>query len=228
MSRYIRWRLILMMALLLVLAGGAPVWLEFAEPLRPDEPEAEVFQCPEGLSVEQCTLLADLDKEDEEKAVMFTNALLGDPVPAPANEQTDDSIREGIEVETFSEFTETRIRTGEFSEIDALRWAEGRVNIWELVGDGEITRVIRFDTNFQVSVGPDLQVILAVSSNPTSSEQLFEGDLAYNAGLLKGHVGGQNYRLPEDLDITQFSSVVIYSNSLDMIFSVAPLQQPIQ
>ncbi|MBZ0304505.1 MAG: DM13 domain-containing protein [Anaerolineae bacterium] len=228
MSRYIRWRLILMMALLLVLAGGTPVWLEFAEPLRPTEQEAKVFQCPEGLSEEQCALLAELDKEDEEKAVLFTNALLGEPVPAPANEQADDSIREGIEVETFSEFTETRIRTGEFSELDALRWAEGRVNIWEMVGDGEVTRVLRFDTTFEVSPGPELQVILAISSSPNSSEQLFDGDLAYSVGLLKGHVGGQNYLLPEDLDITQFSSVVIYSNSLDMIFSIAPLQQPIQ
>lgn len=228
MARYIRWRLIFLLGILVAVAGSAPIWLEFAEPLKPEEDAVKVFRCPEGLLQEQCDLLTDLDKEDEERAALFANVLLADPVPAPSNEQADNSIRDGIAIETFSEFTETRIRTGEFSEIDALRWAKGRVNIWELVGDGEITRILRFDSNFEVGLGPDLHIYLAVSSNPTSGEQLFEGDLAYDAGLLKGNTGGQNYRLPEDLDITQFSSVVIYSNSLEMIFSVAPLQQPIQ
>lgn len=229
MSRYIRWRLILILAVLIAIAGSSPFWLEIVEPFAEQEAEqVAIFACPEGIAPAQCDLLTDLDKEAPEKAVLFVNALLADPVPAPSNEQNDNSIRAGVEVETFSEFTETRIRTGEFTELDALHWAKGQVNIWELVGDGNITRVLRFNTNFEVGLAPDLHVILAIPSNPTRSEQLFEGDLSYDAGLLKGNVGGQNYTLPEDLDITQFSSVVIYSTSLEMIMSVASLQQPIQ
>lgn len=229
MSRYIRWRVILFLGLLIAIAAGAPVWLEYAEPLADNDSEpVRVFECPEPILPEQCELLSDLDQESAEKAEIFVTALLADPVPAPSNEQDDDSIRNGIEVETFSEFTETRIRTGEFTRFDALRYAEGRVNLWELVGDGNVTRVLRFDRTFEVGQGADLHVYLSVSANPTSGDMLFEGDLAYDAGLLKGNVGGQNYTLPTDLDITQFASVVIYSTTLEMIFSVAPLQQPIQ
>jgi Electron transfer DM13 len=229
MARYIRWRLILGLGLLIALAAGSPVWLEFAEPFAENDTEqVQVFECPSQISPEQCNLLSELDQESGGKAETFVNALLADPVPAPANEQNEDSLQAGIEVETFSEYTETRIRTGEFTEIDALRYATGQVNLWELVGDGEVTRILRFGTDFESALGVDLHVYLSVSANPTTPDVLLEDDLAYDAGLLKGNIGGQNYTLPPDLDITQFASVVIYSTSLEMIFSVAPLQQPIQ
>ena len=40
---------------------------------------------------------------------------------------------------------------------------------------------------------------------------------------LKATVGSQNYDLPDNLDLTLYHSVVIYSPSLDLIYTYAPL-----
>ena len=228
MSRHIQWGVIFLLGLLIIGAAASPFWLPSAKPYIVQEVEVVPFTCPETFTLEICEALATIHEVDEAEAQMMVIALLGAPVPAPADEADEESISAGIDRDTLSEYTETEIRLGEFIEIDVLHRAEGRATIWELVGDGNITRVLRFDNSFNVTVDPDLHVFLSAHPDPRTPQELQLAELAVDLGLLKGHEGGQNYELDEDIDVTQFSSVVLYSPSMERVFSTAPLQQPIQ
>jgi hypothetical protein len=80
--------------------------------------------------------------------------------------------------------------------------------------------VLRFE-NFDVTNGPDLHVILSSNPNPTSSSDI--GDDYIDLGSLKGNQGNQNYEIPADVDLSQYSSVVIYCMPFHVVFSTATL-----
>ncbi|HLA42611.1 MAG TPA: DM13 domain-containing protein, partial [Aggregatilineales bacterium] len=63
---------------------------------------------------------------------------------------------------------------------------------------------------------------------PRTPDEMMAGDSAVMLGVLKGHIGAQNYNIPLEIDISQYASVVIYSPQFERIFSTATLQQPIQ
>ena len=213
---------------LIAIAVSAEQWLTFFEPLQEEEVVEEGFPCPPPLTVEICTYLETLNESDPVEAEALLAALQTEPVPAPALEREPESLEEDIDVETFSEVNITRIRTGDFTEIDLLHNAEGTINIYERVADERIDRFVRLENDFRTAVAqPELELYLAVSPEPRTPEELFAADSAVRLGLLKGHLGGQNYLIPPEVDITQFGSVVIYSAALEAIFSSAPLQQPI-
>lgn len=227
MSRHIQWGVIFLLALLIAGAAASPVWLESARPYLVEEVVEIPFTCPQAIALEICAELAIVHETDPAEAAIMVNALLGAPVPAPADEAEEDSISADIDRDTLAQFTETPVRVGDFTEISPLFRATGRVTIWELVADGDISRLLRFGSTFEVTVAPDLHVYLSAHPDPRTPQDLNFGDLAIDLGLLEGHVGGQNYDLNPELDITQFSSVALYSPSMERIFSTAPLQQPI-
>jgi len=230
MSRHIRWSLIFSLVLLNALAAAAPYWFAWLEPLRPQENQQESggLACPPELGVEFCALLSAMYTENPQEAEAMIVALLGEPVPAPSNERAVDSIKAGLDLATVSVFSETRVRTGQFTTISPLHNARGVVNIWELVADNEISRILRFEDGFEVARGPDLRVFLSINPEPRNADELFAGDSAIEIGVLKGNVGGQNYVLSNELDVTQYQSVVIFSPTYERIFSSALLQQPIR
>jgi hypothetical protein len=82
--------------------------------------------------------------------------------------------------------------------------------------------VLRFE-NFSAVNGPDLQVILSVSNAPASPADLRLNDTDITLGDLQGTLGAQNYDIPRDLDLSRYGSIVLYSRSLDMLYSIAPL-----
>jgi hypothetical protein len=248
MSRYLRWGIILPLTLLIVLAAASPTWLPVMEPFLVDEQSAEAqFECPENLENTVCVVadcpqtldddfrrrlcrefetIYDRNRLEFEAVVLALNS---DTVDAPADEQTEASLREGIDPNAVSQLTETRLRVGQFQNIDLLHSARGRVTIWEILADTTVKRVLRLDNNFRVVNGPpDLAVYLAVESDPRTAEDLLGEDRQFLVGVLKGQAGSQNFVLPNDLDITQFASVVIFSAEYQVIYSVAPLEQPIE
>jgi len=79
--------------------------------------------------------------------------------------------------------------------------------------------LLRFE-DFEVTNGPDLHVLLSKNSNPSDSDDLGE---YIDLGKLKGNVGNQNYEIPEGVDISDYSSVVIYCKPFHVVFSVADL-----
>jgi len=228
MLRYIRWTPIFFMTALIGLAASAPFWAEWLRPAAQEENTEAVFPCPPVFTPEICALLEVIHRENPLEAEAMIAALQADPLPAPADEADPQSIERGFDRNTFSVFSTTRVRTGQFTALDALHTASGTVNIWEIVADTQIARVLRFEAGFEVSRGPDLRVYLSISAEPRSAAELFAGDTAVEIGSLKGNIGAQNYPLPPEVDVTRFASVVIFSAQYGRVFSSAPLQQPLQ
>jgi len=86
------------------------------------------------------------------------------------------------------------------------------------------SRVLRFE-NFEVLNGPQLHVWLT-SANPVADTV---GTLLpdyFDLGPLKGNIGDQNYPIPDDLDLSQFNSVVIWCVPFRVAFNAAPLVRP--
>lgn len=111
------------------------------------------------------------------------------------------------------------LREGQFGSMDDnLHEGQGRAAIYDL-GDG--ARVLRLE-DFRVTNGPDLYVYLSASANPRRAADLRAAP-SINLAQLKGNIGNQNYRLPADLDLAAYQSVVIYCKRYDVLISTAPL-----
>ena len=114
---------------------------------------------------------------------------------------------------------QSRLAAGTFGVIDGIHRGEGTASFVQLP-DGQ--RVLRLEEDFRVTNGPDLYVYLSGSAAPRTSAEL-HGSSAFEVAQLKGNVGGQNYALPGDLDLSKFRSVVIYCRRFTTVFSTAEL-----
>jgi hypothetical protein len=111
---------------------------------------------------------------------------------------------------------------GRFREIDAFFRAEGVARIYRLSDE---SLVLRLEDNFSVTSGPDLTLYLSGVETPTTVEALNTPAVsAYPIGALIGTSGDQQYSIPKELRLDRYRSVVIVSNSLNMIYSYAPLR----
>lgn len=97
----------------------------------------------------------------------------------------------------------------------------GNVKILQLA-DG--TRVLRLE-DLQTSDGPQLEVWL--SDQPVidgvAGWGVFDDGAVANLGALKGNVGNQNYKIPADVDLADFSSVSIWCARFSVSFGAAEL-----
>jgi hypothetical protein len=109
---------------------------------------------------------------------------------------------------------------GSFRDADSFHKGSGTASIYQ-GPDG--SRVLRFE-DFSVTNGPDLHVFLTSASDAQSSDDVMSPGGYIDLGELKGNVGNQNYTIPDDFDIPENGSVVIYCVPFHVIFSVAPLQ----
>lgn len=105
---------------------------------------------------------------------------------------------------------------GHFQDADSFHQGSGTATIYQLP-DGKL--VLRFE-NFTVTNGPDLHVLLAEASAPTSSAELGE---YLDLGALKGNIGSQNYDIPTGTDLARFKSIVIYCQPFHVVFAIAPI-----
>lgn len=112
------------------------------------------------------------------------------------------------------------IMAGNFTTIDAMHRAEGTASIYRF---SETQRVLRLDP-FNVTTGPDLRVILSEHEAPrTSAEALLPTYV--DLGPLQSPHGAQNYEIPPETDLSHYRSVVIYSMSLNIVYSTATLSE---
>jgi len=112
-----------------------------------------------------------------------------------------------------------RQAVGRFGVVDGIHKGDGTARIVQLA-DGQ--RVLRLEDDFRVTNGPDLYVYLSGASEPRTSAELHAAG-AFEVAPLKGNVGGQNYALPADLDLSRFKSVAIYCRRFTTVFSTAEL-----
>ncbi len=106
---------------------------------------------------------------------------------------------------------------GAFTEVDAVHKAKGTATVYRVGNE----LVLRLDP-FESANGPDLYVYLSRQAVPRSSAQVHEGG-SVEVARLKGNIGGQNYTLPADLDLSKYKSVVIYCRRFHVVFSTAEL-----
>ena len=125
------------------------------------------------------------------------------------------AVSEGVPVQTV----EARLAAGHFGVVDGIHKGEGTASILRLPGG---RRVLRLEDDFRVTNGPDLYVYLSGTPAPRSSDQLHASG-AFEVGYLKGNLGGQNYELPADLDLSGFRSIVVYCRRFTTVFSTSEL-----
>jgi hypothetical protein len=112
------------------------------------------------------------------------------------------------------------IMAGDFTTIDIMHQAQGTASIYQM---GDVQRILRLDP-FTVSNGPDLHVILSQHAQPRTSAEALLPDYV-DLGILRSITGAQNYPIPDNTDLTRYRSVVIYSMSLNMVYSTATLTE---
>ena len=113
------------------------------------------------------------------------------------------------------------VATGSFKDADSFHRGKGQATIYR-GGDGAL--LLRLE-ELDVTNGPDLHVVLSPHEDPDRSDEVkLEGYV--DLGNLKGNRGNQNYPIPAGVDVSIFSSVVIYCKPFAVVFSVATLEAP--
>lgn len=87
---------------------------------------------------------------------------------------------------------------------------------WSVDQEDGLT-VITFNDDFKTKGGPDLKVYL--SSN--SIEELDSGAVESSSkkiSVLKSNRGAQSYIIPEDIDLTQYKSVIIHCEAFSVLW----------
>jgi hypothetical protein len=80
---------------------------------------------------------------------------------------------------------------------------------------------LRFDDDFATDNGPDLNVYLHTAGPDASVDDLV-GDFI-DLGDLKGNIGAQNFVIPSDIDLDQYSTVSVWCVRFRVVFGTAAL-----
>lgn len=194
-----RWTSVVLGALIVIALFTFPSWRGLLNRQAQVQPFANVTEAQRELF---------LKMEDRNLAATAYAAILT-PVPAPTY-PGGTPAPVGVDPSLAARFT----------KLDDVRTAQGVVRIYRRI-DQSI--VLRLEDGFQVSNAPGLKVILSASEAPANSEQFSaQGVSAFEVGDLKGSVGAQEYIIPRDLPLDVYRSVVLYSEPLNQIYSIAP------
>ena len=116
-----------------------------------------------------------------------------------------------INAPAFAEATTTAATSGEF--IKKKKSIKGG---WEVIQRGDQT-VIKFADDFRAKKGPDLKVFLS----PQTVADV-NGKTATDGSVLLGEListkGGQEYILPEGVDINDYSSVLVHCEKFEVLW----------
>ena len=104
------------------------------------------------------------------------------------------------------------VKQGNFIDADLFHKGSGQAYILEYP-DGQ--KILRFE-NFEVVNGPDLYVYLSKTDTPSGDLKSL-GDYI-DLGRLKGNIGDQNYKLPQNISLNDYSSVVIWCKKFGVLF----------
>lgn len=114
---------------------------------------------------------------------------------------------------------ETQLKSGDFVDFDAVHQGTGAA---VLVQDGD-QQTLKFVNNFYVTPGPDLYVWLIKNPSPKTAQDVKDSPNVQLAKL-KTPSGKQSYKIPADIDMSQYGSVVIWCLEFGVLFAHAPLK----
>lgn len=236
MQRYTNWGLILLGGVFTALWLASPVWIPEVQPLLVEDTVEENFVCAGYVSEAECEVLQNIFEDNPAHAAAQQDAMNPEndfPRRDPEPQELAEALRSSLNVSDSPVITE--ISRGVFAPPrDAIHNARGRAQIFRLTTPaGESEQVfLRLDSgidgDFTVNNGPglNLRIYLSPDADPEGGDA-FEAE-AVEVAQLNGNIGRQNYQLPEDLDVLQFRSVVIYNPDFDQIFGVAEFVEPLQ
>jgi len=192
---------------IIVIIAAYPLWSPFfinnivddAFPALSSAQRDQLRQMPQ----EQQDVLMEMAEDNAEMASQTAMAMLEDET------EMDDEMPTGEPVV---------LSTGIFGAFDAVHRGSGSATIYQL-SDG--SRVLRLES-FSVTNGPDLHVLL--TSNVPSSILESINDDYIDLGQLRGNMGNQNYAIPDDIDLQNYSAAVIYCMPFRVNFTVAELE----
>jgi len=110
------------------------------------------------------------------------------------------------------------IATGDF--VSAEHPTVGSVRIVSENGG----RYLEFDSAFTSDQGPDLHVLLDKTGTPPTSYAEAEAGRYVNLGGLQAVNGMQRYPIPDEIQVSNYQSVVIWCRMANATFGYAPLQ----
>ncbi|MGB7404766.1 MAG: DM13 domain-containing protein [Pacificimonas sp.] len=112
-----------------------------------------------------------------------------------------------------------KLASGSFKGADRAHQAAGDARIVRLQGGGY---GVKFESNFDVTGGPDLRVWVSEAENPRSKSEVKAADYI-DLGRLQDSDGEQIYRLPDGFDLADADSIVIWCRAFGVFFGAATL-----
>ena len=132
----------------------------------------------------------------------------------PAEEEQAAAEEEPVGQEQAEASGPTLLASGAWQDRDHP--ATGQVAFFELE-DG--SRVLRLE-DLQTDNGPDLFVYLD-TDGPDAAASAYDDGI--NLGRLQGNVGNQTYEIPDDVDLTENTTVIIWCDRFGVAFGTAAL-----
>lgn len=149
-----------------------------------------------------------------------TLAVIPSRTPKPPTETPLPTFTPEPTATAFVQSSETLLLAeGDFYEV--AHTGAGEANVY-LLEDGDLLLSLE---GFQVEDGPELHVYLA-TQNPVQNTEGVALEGAIDLGLLENTTGEQIYDLPAGLDLTLYSSVVIWCEPYQVPFIAASLSAP--
>lgn len=126
--------------------------------------------------------------------------------PPPVNEIVD------------SETSRQIVATGTFihaNPSDPVHYGKGRVSIYP--------RLLHLEPDFEVGPGPKYHVYLVPEADISAATRV-QDSMFVDLGRLKAFSGGQNYAIPDGVDLKSYKSVVIWCEQFNVLISPATLK----
>ena len=149
---------------------------------------------------------------------LFTNDPVDEALPVAAADRMDSVVEPDPMAGEIPppRPSHTTVAEGDFISLE--HETAGNAIVLE-TADGE--RFLRFE-DFETSNGPDLLVYLSTKDANPDDWHGYDGDFV-DLGPLRGNVGDQNYRLPDDVDLEKYSTAVVWCRRFEVGFAAADL-----
>jgi hypothetical protein len=147
---------------------------------------------------------------------LFINATVDEPLPTAVEMMDKEMMMDKEKAEMMEKQVPTAILSGSFVGAgDGIHNAEGIARVLA-VNDGQSEhRILRLE-NFRSTNGPDLYVYLSKDARGIN-------DGYVELARLKGNIGNQNYHIPDDVNLGEYSNVLIWCKQFSVLFGYADL-----
>jgi hypothetical protein len=97
---------------------------------------------------------------------------------------------------------------------DPIHYGSGKVTVYD--------DLLHLEPDFKVGPGPKYHVYLVPEADVTTETRV-QDTMFVDLGRLKAFTGGQNYEIPDGVDLQRYDSVVIWCEQFNVLISPATL-----